>query len=697
MNKTIMNNQIKKNYILFSILFITITTFGQGDTTYVKPAVMAKGKIKEGKILLKWNVNDPYFWKKSLKSGYKLQRTTVLRNGEPINKDEVITLKEVLKPLPLKEWEPLVKQDSLTAVLAQAIYGEDFETTQNEKGIAKMMLLNDQNQQRYGFSLMASEQSYLATKAAGWGYEDTTAKPNEKYVYTITLLGQKAEEVNHGTVYIGLADKIDTTPPIIPEAIFGNQTVMLFWDFVSQKELYSCYNIERSTDGKNFIKLNETPIFPTLNKSSSYTTFTDKLPENNIKYYYRIIGIDTFGDFSTPSKVISGIGVDFLEYSPQITAKAALDDETVNLEWDFPAEGENKINGFNILQADTESGDFQLVKKELSPVTRKIIFKAKLKPSNYFKVQAVAKKGGYKESYPMLVQPIDSIPPTPPIGIQGTIDTLGIVKLRWKPNTESDFMGYKVFRSYAQDGQYVELTNKIIINNSFQDSINMKALNKKYFYRLKALDIRYNESKLSDFFIITKKDNIAPSIPVLSDYKIAEKKITIHFLQSESEDVKKHTLYRRKENEQEWKIIYETTNPKDTNYTDTQVDGKSKYYYAMTATDEDGNETEPSDALILESLPQLIRPAINSFSVMVDKTSRAIELYWNSKDQDIVEYQLYKRTKEKQNVLYKIFPSAKKNQFIDTSLNIGNIYYYNLRALYKDGSMSAFKEVKAEF
>jgi uncharacterized protein len=686
-------NQVFKLSVL--LLLFSLSCFSQIDTTTVKPSIKGIGKVHQGKILLKWTVNDPYFWKKSLKNGYKLQRLTVLRDGQPINKDEIVTLKEVMKPLPLEQWEPLLKQDSLTAVVAQAIYGDDFETYQNQQGMAKMLLLNDQDQQRFAFSLLAAEQSFLATKAAGWGYEDTTAKPNEKYVYSISLLGLK-EEIPPATIYIGLSDKVDTTPPVTPEAIFGNQTVMLLWDFEAQKSLYSSYNMERSTDGKNFSKLNKVPIFPTVAKSN-YTSYTDKIPENGVKYYYRIRGIDAFGFQSEPSKVISGVGLDFLEYSPQITVKAALDDETVNLEWDFPEEGEAKITGFNILQAETESGNFELVKKEVSPSTRKLVFKAKLAPSNYFKIQALAKKGGYRESYPMLVQPIDSIPPQSPNGIQGTIDSLGVVKLKWKRNIETDFYGYKVFRGYAKDGEFVEITSSVLKNDFFTDSINIKALNKKIYYKLKALDLRYNESPFSTAFELKKIDKIAPSVPVLNDYLLDQKKITIYFLQSESEDVKKHTLFRRSEKENDWKVIFETTDKTVKSFTDEKVDGVSKYYYTMTATDDDGNETEPSDPLILESLPEIVKPGINLFSAMVDKKSKTIELYWTSKSKDIVEYQLYKRKKEGSNILYKILEPQKKNSFIDTNISVGNIYYYAVRAMFNDGTYSQFKEVKAEY
>lgn len=677
------------------LLFVFFKSFSQIDTTTVKTAVYGVGKIQNGRILLKWNVNDPYYWKKSLETGYRLQRLTVLRDGKPINKDEIVTLKEVCKPLPLEQWEPLVKQDSLVAVVAQAIYGKNFQTYQNEKGISKMMLLNDQDQQRFAFSMLAAEQSFLATKAAGWGFEDNTAKPNEKYVYSVTLLGIK-ESIPPATIYIGLSDKVDASPPATPEAIFGNQTVMLIWDYASHKSLYSSYNIERSIDGKVFKKLNRVPILPTIAKSN-YTTFTDKLEQNGVKYYYRIRGVDTFGALSEPSKVVSGVGVDFLEYSPQVTAKGALDNETVNLQWDFPQEGEDKITGFNILQSDSEAGQFEVVKKDVEPKTRKLVFKAKLKPSNYFKVQALAKKGGYRESYPMLVQPIDSIAPVAPVQLLGKIDSVGVVNLNWKQNTETDLYGYKVYRGYSKDGDFVELTNQVLKSNEFRDSINAKSLNKKIYYKLKALDIRYNESKFSEILELKKIDKIAPSIPVLNDYLLEQKKITIYFLQSESEDVKKHTLYRRSENEKEWKLLFETTNKKDKFFVDDQVDGKSKYYYAMTATDEDDNETEPSDPLVLVSIPEIVKPGINSFSAMVDKHSKSVELYWDSKSKDIVEYQLYKRKKDGSNVLYKILEPVKKNSFIDYTLQVGNVYFYSIRAVFRDSTFSQFKEIKVEF
>lgn len=684
-----------KTLYIFFLLFIFSKSMAQIDTLVVEPAVLGKGKVINNKIALKWNVNDPFFWKISLKSGYKVQRTTVLRDGQPINRDETVILKEVLKPLPLEEWKPLVVKDSLVLVVAQAIYGEDFDTTKKEKSVNSMMILNNENQQRYAFSLMAAEQSYLATKAAGWGLEDETAKPNEKYVYTITLLGLK-KPIIPATIYIGLDEKNDSTPPVTPDAIFGNQTVMLIWDFKSQQSLFSSYILEKSSDGINYRKVTGAVIYP-MESKSSYVSYSDALEKNGVKYYYRIKGIDAFGIISEPSKVVSGEGLNFLEYSPQVTAKAALDDETVSIEWTFPMEGETKVSGFHVLQAPTESGDFQTIKEDVPVTTRKLVFKATLAPSNYFKIRAIAKQGGFKDSYPMLVQPIDSIPPMPPIDLEGVIDSLGVVKLKWKKNLEADFYGYKVFRGNSKNEEFIQITNKVLLINQFKDSINAKSLNKKVFYKLIALDQRYNESPFSKIVEIKKVDKIPPSSPIISDYILENDRVTIKFKQSQSEDVQKHILYRRKESEKDWKVLFETSDKKIDSYDDKDLDGKTIYYYTIVARDDSGNESEPSEPLIVDPIPVLTKPAIKNFTSIVDINSKSIELYWSTKEKEVVEYQLYKKKKEDGYILYKIFQPVKKNFFIDSNIKVGNTYFYAIRAIYQDGTMSQFKEVIAVY
>lgn len=684
-----------KAYIFLFFLIETVS-IAQIDSVYRAPNVYAKGKVSNGKILLKWSVDEAVLWKKSLSAGYKLQRTTVLRDGNAIMMDETILLSEKLLPLPLPEWEKIAEQDSTVLVVAQAIYGEEFKVDRKDNTISSMMLLNDENNQRFAFALMASEQSYTATKAAGWGYEDQTAKPNEKYVYTISYLG-KNETPLSASVYIGLKDVNDATPPLKPEAIFGNKTVMVIWDFESQQSLYSSYHLERSTDGKNFIRLNKAPIYSWESKSK-IISYTDNLDQNGKQYFYRIIGIDTFGEVSNPSEIVAGQGIDILEYTPQITAKGAISEDQINIEWIFPEEGEFKISGFNVLQGEKEDGQFQIIKQNLSPKTRKDIVKTKLKPSNYFKIQAVAKEGGSKDSYPSLVQPIDSIPPVAPLELEGVIDSLGVVKLKWKQNIETDLQGYKVFRAYNPQEEFAQVTKAVWSNNSYKDSINAKSLNKKVYYKVIAIDQRYNESAFSTILEIKKIDIIPPSSPVIKDYELQEKKIKITFIQSSSDDVISHQIYRRSENETDWKLINEIKDKKTVVFIDNNLTAKTEYYYTVIAIDDAGNESDPSEPLIVSTIIEIVRPGIKSFEHFVDRNSKIIELYWSSKEKNIYEYELYKKKKDGNYILYKVIQYEKeKMSFLDSNINPGNIYLYALRATFKDGAFSTFKEITVTY
>ncbi|HEX8575101.1 MAG TPA: hypothetical protein VF677_02300, partial [Flavobacterium sp.] len=469
--------------------------------------------------------------------------------------------------------------------------------------------------------------------------------------------------------------------------------VMVIWDFESQQSLYSSYHLERSTDGKKFIRLNKVPIYSWESKSK-IISYTDNLDENGKPYFYRILGIDTFGEVSNPSEVVSGKGVNILEYTPQITAKGAIKEDEINIEWTFPEEGEFKISGFNVLQGDKEDGQFQIVKQNLSPKTRKDIVKTKLKPSNYFKIQAVAKEGGSKESYPVLVQPVDSIPPVAPIALEGVIDSLGIVKLKWKQNAETDLQGYKVFRAYNPKEEFSQVTRAVWLNNSYKDSINVKALNKKVYYKVIAIDQRYNESGFSKILEIKKTDVIPPSSPVIKDYESEEKKIKITFIQSSSDDVIAHKIYRRSEKETDWKLINEIKDKKTVSFTDSNLTPKTEYYYTITATDDAGNESDPSEPLIASSIIEIVRPGIKSFDYAVDRNNKIIELYWSSKEKDVYEYELYKKKKDGNYILYKVIQYEKeKMSFLDSNINPGNVYLYSIRATFKDGTFSTFKEI----
>ena len=205
-------------------------------------------------------------WQKSNDYGYTIERSTISRNGiavVPIERVQLTTAP--ITPKPLAEWEALATQDQNAAILAQALYGDNFNvsTSSDKSTLGKITAINDKLEQRFTFALLAAEQNYEAAKLAAMAYDDNTVKKGEKYVYRVHVVLPTEEilKIEDATIFAG-PDLYEELPkPIGFFGIFGDSDVMLSWDFSILKSVYTNYYVERSINGTDFTKLNGLPIF----------------------------------------------------------------------------------------------------------------------------------------------------------------------------------------------------------------------------------------------------------------------------------------------------------------------------------------------------------------------------------------------------------------------------------------------------
>ena len=161
--------------------------------------------------------------------------------------------------------------------------------------------------------------------------------------------------------------------------------------------------------------------------------------------------------------------------------------------WEFDDKSEDLINCFTILHS-TDEKHYDILASDISSQSRKYHIE-KINKHIYYKVEAKAKQGAYTQSLPILIQPIDSVPPAIPQGLKAHIDSLGAVHLSWDANHDADIYGIVFYRGQTKGEELIPITDVAIRETYYTDSVNINNLNDKVYYALTSLDERYNQSE----------------------------------------------------------------------------------------------------------------------------------------------------------------------------------------------------------
>lgn len=140
---------------------------------------------------------------------------------------------------------------------------------------------------------------------AGTQFQDKKFKFGEKYLYFVRSVslgteGKQVESLDSNAIELSQVDKYPPSAPDLlpPNSIPGR--IALFWAPNSESDLAG-YILYRSTD-PNLEKEKWTKLTPTL---YSKTTYTDTNVETGKTYYYYVVAVDSAGNISDFSKVVS--------------------------------------------------------------------------------------------------------------------------------------------------------------------------------------------------------------------------------------------------------------------------------------------------------------------------------------------------------------------------------------------------------
>ncbi|MEP7094069.1 MAG: fibronectin type III domain-containing protein, partial [Flavobacterium sp.] len=337
----------------------------------------------------------------------------------------------------------------------------------------------------------------------------------------------------------------------------------------------------------------------------------------------------SFGEKGEVTKPIAATGVAAIVTSARLVDYNIINSNEVNLEWEYPKESEGFIQGYEINLADNDQGPYKVVSKIIPPSERKLNFKENLYPSNYFTISVVGKNNQRLTSQSMLVQPVDSIPPAKPIGLEGVIDSLGVVKIKWKPNQEKDLRGYRILKANNIDEDFVDIYHQSYVGNDYKDSVSLKMTNSKVYYRIAAEDMRFNISDPSDILVLDKPDKIPPAAPIFKDYDNKDGKVHLKWIRSYSEDVVGYSLRRREKGQEKWLEIKQI-NDTIQEFTDDRVENRKTYQYAILAKDKSNLWSSLDHSIITVNVLNFTPVKVITFLQGVpDRENKKIVLTWN--------------------------------------------------------------------
>lgn len=337
-------------FLLLQFLFhsTVVSAQQQEEGTIPKENIRARGFVTDDKqIKLRWSPGNIRAWSDGTKYGYTVKRYTVMIDNRWQENPGEITLTENLKPRALADWEEYANKSDYAAVIAQAFYGEDFELSASDNNdIGSIINQANELEQRFSTSVFMAEYDYKAAVLAGWAWTDNTVKDNERYLYRIYLNRTERQQGDTAAVYIGAGDRKELPKPIGLNALFGDKSVMLSWNYTLLSDTYHSYHIERKKEGGTFKKITDLPV-TALDGEMKEIFHTDSLANNETVYTYRVTGLTGFDETGPCSEEVSGKGEKALSCIPYIYSGDFIDKDRAKIYWEFECEDSSQIDRGN--------------------------------------------------------------------------------------------------------------------------------------------------------------------------------------------------------------------------------------------------------------------------------------------------------------------------------------------------------------
>src|SRR5690606_9778364 len=142
----------------------------------------------------------------------------------------------------------------------------------------------------------------------------------------------------------------------------------------------------------------------------SYSAMSDTVVVNR-QVFYRVRGVTSFAETGPPSEALMFTGEYSFTTHPTITRGRVLDNQSVQLEWDYEDESTGIVKSFDIERSNKADQGYKVIGSMAEGGAFEFYDNTPM-GTNYYRVAAVSLKGMRNYSHPYLIQLEDSIPPS---------------------------------------------------------------------------------------------------------------------------------------------------------------------------------------------------------------------------------------------------------------------------------------------
>lgn len=666
------------------------------DCVRGKLFLVAKGY--PDRIALRWGIDNAAIWPFIQHVGIHIDMAVLDEKNKTTQNDW-----QRITPTPVKPWtkEDFKKPGALRAdddnllIAAQALYGQLGVGNSENKDMEAMQQADIAYNNLFTLAMMAADFSPKAAQALGIAYSHPmNVDKNHKYAFRI-YAGEthplfKADTAYY--IYAGFAMDSKVAPSMV--RVEGEDLqIKVSWPRKNVYNTFTTYNVERSTDSLNFVQVNKKPlVFDLSDSTKTDYVYADSVP-NYIKYYYRVNGVDAFGDTSYYSEPRAAIATNLMSpYAPNLYGTLAISKDRVELNWTQQEKPDRPIKGYIIRRGQQRDKLDVAIHDEFLPAnTKNYIDKPKdLSKGYFYQVLSVDTSNNYAMSNTVYVFAFDSIPPKAPLGLKGAVDSLGHVKLSWTRDFEDNVYAYRVFASNHPDNSFSPVSAGLVRDTLFLDTVSFKLSNRKVYYKIVALDGNNNHSEMSAMLELVKPKMIASPAPVIHNFQVSDNRVSFDFDVYPDPETKNMVVFRKSVGDNggsDWQQVA-LLSAMTRRYSDSTVVQGQRYQYLVRSKDVFDGLSEPSVPLEVYAYFVGKKPEDINFDIKKNDKDK-LSLHWKKPKANVAYYILYKDNGSGMKQFTSL--QASDNSYVEKA---SNVLRYGIKVVYQDKSIDSALIIK---